>query len=164
MKIKKLSLTALLLSFSLVVSILEGFIPVQSFIPLPGVKLGLANISVMAALVYAGRASAFAIAVLRPLIMLLLFGNPASFILSLSGGLLATVCAIITVRMYNRVCSFVGISALCAVAHSIGQLAAAGIILSFSVLWYLPALVIGSSLTGALTGLIMNYIFTRVKL
>ena len=164
MKMRKISLTALLLSFSLVVSIVEGMIPVSAFVHIPGVKLGFANIATMAALIYLGKSAALFIAVARPLIMLILFGNPTGFIFSLCGGMLALLCAILFIGMYDRACTYIGISILCALSHSAGQMLAASVTLSFSALYYLPPLIIGSAITGAVTGILMNIIFSRVKL
>ena len=138
-------------------------IPVSAFISIPGVKLGFANIATMAALVYLGKSEALVVAVARPLVMLLLFGNPTGFVISLCGGLLALICAMLFVGICGKICTFIGVSVLCALSHSIGQMIAASAILSFSALYYLPLLIIGSSLTGAVTGLLMNIIFSRVK-
>ena len=41
---KKLALQAILVAVALALSYMERFIPLQLVIPLPGVKLGLANI------------------------------------------------------------------------------------------------------------------------
>ncbi|MBP3411563.1 MAG: Gx transporter family protein, partial [Clostridia bacterium] len=41
---RKLTLCAVLISLALVLSYMERFFPLQMLVPMPGVKLGLANI------------------------------------------------------------------------------------------------------------------------
>ena len=165
MKTGKITFTALLLSLSFSLSLIESFIPVSAFIPVPGLKLGFANIAVMAALFLCGRFSALCIVVLRPVLNLIMFGNITSFILSLSGGILSYAVLVISVKMYGKVFSFGGISIICAVFHSIGQVAAAAFFVSDTVIFgYLPLLCAASSATGLLNGFIMNCIIERITI
>ncbi len=164
MKTGKLTLSALLLSLSFAISLLESFVPINAVIPIPGLKLGFANIAVMAAYLLCGRRYALCIAFLRPLLTFFLFGNVTSFILSLSGGLVsfAGICA--TFCLYDKVFSFGGISVISALLHSTGQIFAATVVVSdSSVFAYLPLLAAASSVTGLLNGFIMNAVFARLQ-
>ena len=58
-KTKKIALCAVLIALALALSYMERFLPLQLFIPLPGVKLGLANIVTLIALYLRGWKSAF---------------------------------------------------------------------------------------------------------
>ena len=86
---KKIALNGILISLALVLSYIESLFPTGLIIPVPGIKLGLANIVTMFALFYLGFNSAFTITVLRCLLAALLFGGFSSMLYSLSGALLA---------------------------------------------------------------------------
>ena len=62
---KQLTICAVLISLALALSYAERFIPLQMVIPLPGIKLGLANIVTLIALYLLGARSAFTILVIR---------------------------------------------------------------------------------------------------
>ena len=62
---KKLTLNSLLISLALVLAFVERFIPLNLIVPVPGIKLGLANIVTMFALFQLDIPSAITITVLR---------------------------------------------------------------------------------------------------
>lgn len=158
-----LTRTALLLAVSFVLSWLESFIPLRAFFPIPGLKLGLANAAVMTAMLTVGKRSALSIAVLRPILNLLLFGNATSFFLSLCGGLLsfAVLCALLP--LYRRYVTLGGISVLCAVFHGIGQCAAAGVLMRSGGIWlYAPLLCAASCVTGLFTGWLTETVISHI--
>ena len=160
MKTAKITATALLLSVSFILSLLEGYVPLNL---VPGLKLGFANIAVTTAVYMLGMRWAFLIVVLRPILSLLLFGNFTSFVLSLSGGIIAFASVCATKKLYGKICSFCGISVISAVCHSIGQIVAAIFVVSDSaVLSYLPLLCAASSVTGFITGCVMNSVIPRI--
>ncbi len=164
MKTGKLTLTALLLSLSFAISLLEAFVPIGAVIPIPGLKLGFANIAVMAAYLLCGKRYAFCITVFRPLLTFVLFGNVTSFILSLSGGVLAFLGILSTFKLYGKVFSFGGISVISALLHSTGQIFAATVVVAdTAVIAYLPLLAAASAVTGLFNGFIMNVVLDRLR-
>ena len=141
---------AMLTALALGLSTLENLFPVTLFIPLPGVKLGLANIVTVFALYQLGAAPALCILVARCLLGSLFAGNASALLFSLLGGVLAML-----VMMALRGLSVYGVSIGGAAAHNIGQMAAALITLgNTAVLGYLPFLLAVSLFTGALTGFV----------
>ena len=163
MKTGKLTVTAMLLSVSFAVSVIEGMIPLNFTAAVPGLKLGFANIAVAAALFMCGKSSAFCVAVLRPFLSFIVFGNVTSFILSLSGGLIAFCSLCMAEKLYGKVFSFCGLSVISAVFHSIGQITAACFVVSdIWIITYLPLLCAASSATGFLTGCFMNTVIPRL--
>lgn len=163
MKTEKITVTALLLAVSFALSALEGFVPIGLLIPIPGLKLGLANIAVMAALLLVGKGAALTLVLLRPLLSLLVFGNATSCLLSLSGGMLAFSAVLLMLPLYRRVFSLGGISVLSAVCHGTGQIAAASMLMgSGSLFLYLPLLGAASAVTGLVTGWLMNVVMERL--
>ena len=88
-KTKSLALCAVLTALALGLSTLENLFPVTLLIPLPGVKLGLANIVTVFALYKLGAVPALAILAGRCLLGSLFAGNFSALLFSLMGGLLA---------------------------------------------------------------------------
>ena len=88
-KVSQMTLCAILISMALVLSYMERFIPLQMFIPLPGIKLGLANIVTLMALYFLGEKSAFTILILRCILGSVFGGGISGLAFSLTGGILA---------------------------------------------------------------------------
>ena len=86
---KKLALAAVLTALALGLSTLENLFPVSLLVPLPGIKLGLANIVTVFALYRLGAPFALAILVARCLLGAMFAGNVSALLFSLMGGVLA---------------------------------------------------------------------------
>lgn len=138
---------AILLALALMLSILEAWLLPKGILPLPGLKLGLANIAILVALYTVGKKEALLLAVLRSLVVLMLGGNFVGFVFSLLGGFWAW-CAMSLLCDRKNVSIF-GVSIGGAACHSIGQIAAAMLMTqTFYVLIYLPYLILASSVLG----------------
>ena len=85
---RQVAMCAMLTALALGLSTLENLFPVTLFIPLPGVKLGLANIVTVFALYQLGAAPALCILVARCLLGSLFAGNASALLFSLLGGVL----------------------------------------------------------------------------
>ena len=132
-------------------------------IGVPGIKLGLANIVPLYMLYKNGFLPAIAVNTARVLLCGVLFGNAMSIVYSLCGGTLAIVVMFLIKKI--PVFSAVGVSIAGAVAHNIGQLAAALAVIGLTaVLYYLPFLVVAGVVTGFLVGLAAAYLIKRVNL
>ena len=159
---KKLALCAVLTALALGLSTLENLFPVSLFIPLPGVKLGLANIVTVFALYTLGAVPALAILVARCFLGSLFAGNLNALLFSLIGGLCSMLVMIGLSRLPKL--SLYGVSIGGAAAHNIGQIAAAIITLGNPmVVGYLPFLLGVSLFTGALTGFAAGLLFRAMK-
>lgn len=159
-----ISLSAVFLGISVIISIVESLSGINALIPLPGVKMGFCNIAITACLYLCGVKYALAVAILRPLFLFLFSSNPVSLAMSFTGGLLSFLSLLATKHLYGRVFSFCGISCVSAVFHALGQTLAAIIIMGDSaILGYLPVFAAFSSITGTVSGFIMNLIIPRLK-
>ena len=159
--VHKLALCAVLTALALALSYLENLFPVALLIPLPGIKLGLANIVTVFALYYLGAFPAFAILVARCLLGAMFAGNASALIFSIMGGVFAMLIMIALHRI--RAFSIYGVSIAGAAGHNIGQVGAAIITLgSTAPLAYLPFLLVVSIFTGALTGFIAALLFSAM--
>ena len=153
---RQLALCAVLTALALGLSTLENLFPVTLLIPLPGVKLGLANIVTVFALYQLGALPALAILTARCLLGSLFAGNASAMLFSLLGGLTAMLVMILLRRL--RCLSIYGVSI--GAGHNLGQMAAALITLgNTAVLGYLPFLLGISLLTGTLTGFVSSLLF-----
>lgn len=155
---RQAAMCAMLTALALGLSTLENLFPVTLFIPLPGVKLGLANIVTVFALYQLGAAPALCILVARCLLGSLFAGNASALLFSLLGGVLAMLVMMALTRL--RGLSVYGVSIGGAAAHNCGQIAAACLTLgSMAPLYYLPILLGASLITGAVTGVAAACLF-----
>lgn len=154
---KKLTLNSILISLAVVLSFIEHLIPLNLIVPMPGIKLGFANIVTMFALFCVDIPSAIIITILRCILSSLLFGGMTSLLYSLSGAFLALIAMILLKLGYNKVFTLLGISIGGAAAHNIGQILMASIMMkNFAIFAYLPILLLASLVTGLITAIIAS--------
>lgn len=159
---RQLALCAVLTALALGLSTLENLFPVTLVIPLPGVKLGLANIVTVFALYQLGPLPALCILAARCLLGSLFAGNASALLFSLLGGTLAMLVMLALSRLPGL--SVYGVSIGGAAGHNIGQMAAALITLgNAAVLGYLPFLLVVSLFTGALTGFVSGLLLRAIS-
>ncbi len=140
-----------MLALALALSYAERLIPLQLVIPLPGIKLGLANIVTMVALYWLKTRYAFMILIPRCCFTAAFGGGATGFWFSLCGGLLALVAMAVAKRA--AFFSVYGVSMIGAAAHNIGQILAAMVLMnSVYIGAYLPYLLLVAIVTGLLTG------------
>lgn len=157
----RLALCAALTALALGLSAAESLIPLTVLLPLPGLRLGLANLVTLVALCRLSRREVALILVGRCLLSALLGGNPASLWFSLSGGLLSLL-AMCLLLLLPRL-SLLGVAVGGAAAHNLGQVLAAMLYFrSPAPALYLPALLFCSVFTGAVTGLCAMLVLRRL--
>lgn len=158
---------ALLVSCASVLQIAEALLPH----PIPGIRLGLANMITLVALVNIGFKAAIEIAVFRTIISSFILGtflSPA-FILSFSGSLFSAIVmgALLKLSTLNTKVhlSIVGISMLGAVTHNSVQISLVYLLLiqHKGVFLLLPWIGISSIIMGWLTGLVAVQVCQKLK-
>ena len=159
MKTKKLTELALLATIALTIFLVELRIP--NPVPIPGVKLGLANIGTVYA-VYRYRPGEVLLLVLTRIILGAVFsGNLMALLYSLSGGLLCLAGVLLLCRVIPEELLWT-VSILGAVLHNIGQIGAAILVTGTpGVVAYLPFLLVSGCCAGAFTGLCAQFLITR---
>lgn len=160
---KKLAIIAMLVAQASVLHFVESLLP--NPIPIPGVKLGLANIITLLALVVFDFKTAINITILRCFLGSLLSGTlfGLGFLLSFSGAVLSTSVMAVFLRSF-RGFSLVGASVIGAAAHNLGQLSVAALILRFpGILYYLPFMLLFSVPTGIIIGLLVRELLQYIK-
>ena len=104
----------------------------------------------------------FLISIFRILLMGFLFGNGVSLLYSLSGGLLSFVVMLV-LKKYDLL-SIMGISVAGGVFHNIGQIIAAALVIhSKSIIYYLPVLVVAGVITGTIIGFLSDKVVKALK-
>ena len=160
MKAKRTAELALLTALALIIFVVELQIP--SLTPIPGIKLGLANIITVFA-VYRYRAGEAALVLLARIILGSLFsGNMTAVMYSLAGGALCLLGMLLLKRVIPEkhmwLCSVFG-----AVFHNAGQIAVACIVTgTVQIVLYLPVLVLSGCIAGAFTGLCAQFVISRL--
>ncbi len=142
---------ALMTAISLVLYVVESAIP--PLVPIPGIKLGLANI-VTLVLILNGMPKEAGIVLLARIILASVFaGQMVSFLFSLCGGFLCLAAMLLVHRFAgDRRIWFT--SVVGAIFHNIGQLIAAVLVMRTThVLYYAPFLLVSGIITGLFTGL-----------
>ena len=150
-KTRHIALSGLLFALAMALSFIEGSLVIPGL--LPGMKLGLANIVVM---FFMGVKQALVLDVLKALFVFLVSGFTAGF-LSLCGGLLSLlVMAVLYYVVPVRPTWFI-LSVCGALAHNVGQLLGAGVIISSSLsLYYAPVMLVLGLIMGALTSITLK--------
>ena len=163
-RVVRLCRDAAFLCAALAFSYLETLFPLSLLIPLPGVKLGLANVLVTAVFFWYSPVDAGVVSALRVAMAALLFGTVTSFFFSAMGALCAYAVLWLCRFVFCRFCSYIGISVLAAAAHQTGQITAACILFrSAAPQAYLPVLFCVAAVTGAVTGLLLNLMAPRLE-
>lgn len=155
MSTKKLTTLALYATLSLAIYAVESAIP--PLVPIPGIKLGLANIVTLILLQHYSGKDASYVLVARILLSTLLFGQLLSLFYSLAGGLFSLLTMLLFNRLYQKRWVFLT-GAAGGLAHNMGQLLVAFLLTATpGVLTYLPFLVLSGILTGLFTGFVASF-------
>jgi heptaprenyl diphosphate synthase len=161
-KTKKLTLMALLTAIALTIFMIEAQIP--PVVPLPGVKLGLANIITVFAVFALGPREAASILFCRIFLGAVFAGNFSTIFYSVAGGTLAILATILLRKVLTNKQLWVA-GAIGAVAHSVGQVGMAILITGTpGIIVYLPPLICISIVTGCFTGLCAQFLVNRGNL
>ena len=152
---------ALLTAASLILFVVEAQIP--SLIPVPGVKLGLANIITLVAMVLLSRREAGLVLLVRILLGAVFAGSPSTLLYSAAGGALAYAVMCLLVRRVPEERLWL-ISILAALAHNAGQLLVCILVTRTSqLIVYAPVLAASGILTGAFTGVAATFLVKALR-
>lgn len=158
---KRLTLLAVLTAAALCVFVLEAQLPPLT--PVPGIKLGLANVFTLFALYLLDAKSALALLLVRVVLGGFVTGQVSAMGYSLCGGLLSYLALLL---FYRRIPGkqLWALSILSALAHNLGQLLLASVVMgTFAIFWYAPILFLAAMITGAFTGLTAQMVLKHWK-
>ncbi len=159
MSAKKLTELALLTGVALALYIAEMWIP--NPVPVPGVKLGLANIVTVYALYRCKPAEAVSVVTARVLLGALLSGNLYALLFSVSGSALCIAGTLLLKRVIPP--EYMWLAGICgAVLHNTGQTLAAALVMGMGIFGYYPFLIVSGCVAGAFTGFIAGQVAKRL--
>lgn len=162
MKTKKLTLLALLSAIALTIFMVEAQIP--ALVPIPGVKVGLANIVTVFAVFALGPKEGASVLFVRIFLGAVFAGNFSTIFYSAAGGACAIGVTILLKKILTTKQLWVA-GSMGAVAHSIGQMAVAILITGTpGLIVYLPVMIVISIVTGCFTGLCAQFLVNRGNL
>ena len=157
---RRLAELSVLTSLSLIMFIIEMQLPPP--VPVPGVKLGLANIITVYAVYHYKPHEAALVFFARVLLGALFAGNVQALIFSVSGGVLCLLGMILLCRITDKD-MMIPASVIGAVLHNLGQTAAAVYVMNTTaVIAYLPYLIFCGCIAGAFTGACAYLVGKRV--
>ena len=159
-KSKTTALMGLFTALALILSYIEFLLP-PLFPSIPGIKIGLPNIIIIFLLYRRGFRSAALVSVLRVLLVTMLFGNAMALAYSLAGAALSLLVMLLLRRL--NFLSSVGISVAGGVAHNVGQVLTAMLLLETAEIgYYLVVLTITGIISGAFIGFSGNALIKKL--
>lgn len=153
---RRMVFLSLLAAIGTAMHLMESLLPLP--LPIPGVKLGLANIVTLLALYLYGLRGGLTVALLRVLLGSLIGGVflAPGFLLAMTGAVCSALLMALLLKQTSCF-SMIGISMAGAAGHNIGQLLTACLLLqSASIIYYLPVLLLAGIPTGIATGYLLN--------
>ncbi|MCX7796527.1 MAG: Gx transporter family protein [bacterium] len=163
MESKKLVRLSLMLALGLILGLVENILPP---LPVPGVKLGLANIVNVVVLYSDGFIDSLLLSLARVMILSIFLGSLLSitFYISLSGAIASVTGMSLVYDVFGRDLSPISVSSFGAFMHILAQLLTVSILMNTrDVLYLFPILSLLGVITGIITGLVSSYIL-KLKL
>ncbi len=130
--VQKITLIGVMAALSLGIYAIEAQVPSPN---IAGIKLGLANVVTLCAMLFAGRIAAGFVLGIRIVLAAAFCGTFISFMFSLCGG-------------------FAAYAVMCLLVNNAGQLCVVAVVLTTQIGAFIPYLVISGIGSGALTGLV----------
>lgn len=151
MDYKKIPYCGLFAALAILMGYVEMLIPVP--VPIPGVKLGLANVIIIIMMYFMDTKSAFFVSLIRVVLSGLLFAGFAGLLYSLAGAMLSF--AVMALLKKTDKFSIVGVSIAGGVFHNVGQIIVAALAVeNVKMAYYLPFLLVSGVVTGMLIGIV----------
>lgn len=157
---KKVAMAGMFTALAMIFSYVEVLIPIN--LGIPGMKLGLANLVVVVTLYTMGVPMAFAVSMIRIMLVSMTFGSFSAMLYSMAGGILSFCGMALLKKVPNF--SVIGVSLLGGVLHNVGQLLVAmAVVENINLIAYLPPLMIAGMVTGLLIGIVSAQVIPRIK-
>ena len=158
---RRIATLSALLAISLVLAVVENMLGALIPLPIPGVKLGLANIISMFILTYFSVPSALVVGILRTFLASLFSGGLGMFLYSAPGALLSILMMAAVMRGIKAL-SLVGVSMVGAVMHNLSQVCVAVLLTGeVNLFYYAFVLIAVGAVSGTITGIVAHTTFIR---
>lgn len=154
------ALSGVFIALAMILSYLENLIPIN--VAVPGVKLGLANLVTIVSLFKLGLKPTIVISIGRIVLSGVLFGNVTVIIYSLAGAFLSILVMYIVKKI--KIFTVTGVSICGAVAHNLGQIIVAALILeNANIMYYMLVLAVIGALAGTAIGILSGIILKNIR-
>lgn len=157
---KEIVYISVLSSVALVLSYIESLFPIP--FPIPGLKLGFANIAILFAMVIFNFKSAIIVAILKSLLSSFILSRTSALLYSFSATIVSTLImgfVLFHINKNKRYFSEIGVSVLGSVSFNIVQLLVASFVINdITILTLIPYMNLLSIVTGIFVG------YTVIKL
>ena len=158
---KSIAFLGISASVALLLSYIEFLLP-PLFAAVPGIKIGLPNVIILFVLYAVGVKAAAGVSFVRLCVSSLLFGNPVMFAYSAAGAVLSFLIMIILKKTDKL--SAVGVSVAGGVAHNLGQIFVAMLLLNTpQIAYYMIVLTVTGTVSGVFIGLCGAYLVKRLS-
>jgi len=159
--VKRITLLGILLTFTLIMGMVERLIPLDGMVP--GLRLGLANLAVVISLYTLKRSDTLILIILKCLMTAMLSGSIIALLYSLAGSLASLLIMLLIISIKTKNISMVGVSVAGAAFHNLGQIGVARLIFgTWGVLLYLPFLLIIGTISGVIIGFLAKAVYPRI--
>ena len=156
-RVRRLAVSALLVTVMLMLGYVESLVPTG----VPGIKLGLSNSVLILAIVWLGVPTAFALMIVKVLLSGFLFSGVNAMLYAFAGGLLSML--VMCVLYKTKAFSLTPVAMAGAVAHNVGQVVLAMLILETGKLvFYMAILMLVGLVTGFVTGTVASILIKRL--
>ena len=156
-RVRRLAVSALLVTVMLMLGYVESLVPTG----VPGIKLGLSNSVLILAIVWLGIPTAFALMIVKVLLSGFLISGVNAMLYAFAGGLLSML--VMCVLYKTKAFSLTPVAMAGAVAHNVGQVALAMLILETGkLLFYMAILMLVGLVTGFVTGTVASILIKRL--
>jgi heptaprenyl diphosphate synthase len=155
---------ALLSAFAIGIHSIENLLPS----PIPWLRFGFANIITLIALYIYGFRAAFTVTLIRTFISSLIngtFPGPA-YLMSLGGGIAATISMWLIIYLIPHLFSAVGISVIGAFFHNTIQIFIAYLLLIQClepVILVSPLIILAGTIAGTINGIVAEFVIANLK-
>lgn len=158
--VNKMIKLSFFLSIALVVNLLETLVPIP--VPLPGVKIGLANFIGLMVLCLYGKKEYVIFNILKVILVAIVrTGFGSSFFIGMSGTVLSTVATLFVYKISKA--SIYGLSVVGSIFHSLGQVLMIVVIYNnIYMINYMWVLLIVSIISGVITAFIASLTLQRL--
>lgn len=160
--LEKMMLVVFIGALAIVLGIIEAMLPIK--LPIPGMKLGLANIMIVIGLYYLDFKNMFFVIILKTVLTTLLLGTFSMFAYGFVGALLSYICMTGTFKASKENISLIGISMMGGIMHNIGQIIVAMILIKTkAIAYYMMFLLPMGLLTGVVIGIVAKLVMSRLN-
>ena len=158
----KLVTLAIFAAMAVVLGLVEAMIPFAA--AMPGAKLGLGNIVVLACLVRFGGKDTLWLIALKILLTAFILGSFSTLLFSAFGAAASFLVMRALLRAGRGAFSLPGVSVAGGAAHNLGQLGAAALVLGTTkIFYYLPFLLVSGVVTGVFVGLAAGQLLAALR-